>query len=202
MDTPRVTFDDLVKLANGELDAGRAAVAEAHLAQNHVDRAAFERVRLALATFRRDREEAAPAGLPATLYSIFKPERVQSRPGWLAAIRAIGADLIFDSRTASATVGFRSAAEAVQLSFSSPAASIDIQVDVGSSRDRRHVMGQVAASAAAPFDVLVLDDGGAVAAQATTDVHGVFSMALAPGTYDLIVHVGSEALLLADVAIE
>jgi anti-sigma factor RsiW len=211
-----LTDEKLIAFAAGELDELEAARVRQHLGSDTVAR---ETVNLFLAlrrTLATDDSVVPPDSVIARAKAIFKPQSVgqsglaTSLASWLEAVDRAVASLLFDSRVQPA-LGFRGASQAVRLAFDSGEAEVDLELsgpDDSANDGLCRVTGQIsvdpsADAARGPHPVALVEPGTTRAvAETRSDEHGVFSLRVAPGRYDLCVQVGSRVIVAPEVQVE
>lgn len=207
MNDKRVSYEQLIAYAAGDLDSTAADFVEGHLKQSVEARAVVERFRTVVETLRGDDSQAAPADVMARAKALFADRRVAATPSLLeTAVRVIG-ELVHDSRPQAALAGVRGAALAYQLSFESERVDVDLDIEpeeIGGSSLLR-ISGQVT-----PRDEADVVRTVAFVAPGTTEIastikpdqHGVFSLTIASGNYDLLITVSDTQVVLPNVEIE
>jgi anti-sigma factor RsiW len=204
MSKERVNDALLLAYAAGELDREAAARVEAHLSADAAD---AERVRLyrgVIETMRSDDSLAPPASAMERARAIFQVAPAR-RENWLDKLERVIATLIFDSRAEPALAGFRGADTAVQLSFESEIADVDLQLEQQDQPEGEWlVMGQATARREQPVSSVALlpSDSVEPVAEVRPDPHGVFRLQAAAGKYRLAIRVGEQAVVLPDIVIE
>lgn len=207
MSDGRVSYEQLIAYAAGELDCEAAERVKRHLASSHEGSAIVRRFQLVAETLRRDDSQAAPADVLARVKALFADRRMATSPGLLeTAVRMI-AELVYDSRPQVALAGVRGAATAYQLAFESERADVDLEVepdgDAGSGL--RRISGQITPSRESEEvrSVAFVSPGTSeIASTIKPDEHGVFGVTVASGKYDLVITLSDTQVVLANVEIE
>ena len=207
MNDKRVSYEQLIAYAAGDLDCAAADFVRGHLEQSVEAAAVVERFRTVVETLRGDDSRAAPADVMARAKALFADRRVAATPSLLeTAVRVIG-ELVHDSRPQAALVGVRGAALAYQLAFESERVDVDLEVEpeeIGGSSLLR-ISGQITPRDEADVirtAVFVVPGTTEIASTIKPDRHGVFSLTLASGTYDLLITLSDTEVVLPDVEIE
>ncbi|RMF75709.1 MAG: hypothetical protein D6744_13115 [Planctomycetota bacterium] len=202
------SFDDLIHYAAGDLDETTSAAVEAYLRGAGARHAGdIRRIRAAIQTMRTDdSRDPSPAAIER-YKAIFKRAAATNQPeSWLEGAVRVVASLLFDSRSAPATAGYRGAGQAVQLAFESDAADIEMELEPveGSDGARWHVTGQVTTDE--PPNIVRIgccrpgEETPVVVAAA--DPHGGFSFEIERGAYNLIVRVDDRVVVIEDFRVE
>lgn len=216
MNDRRVSYERLIAYAAGDLDSAAADFVRGHLEQSLEAAAVVERFRTVVETLRADDSQAPPADVMARAKALFADRRVAATPSLLeTAIRVI-AELVHDSRLRALSAsdgsqpaplaGVRGAATAYQLTFESERADVDLEVEpeeIGGSSLLR-ISGQIT-----PRDEADVIRTVAFVAPGTTEIastikpdqHGVFSLTIASGKYDLLITVSDTQVVLPNVEI-
>jgi hypothetical protein len=197
------TLEKLIAYAAGELDADATAAVEAHLRDSAEDARRVERLRRIIATMRSDDSVAPSAEALARAKALFEVAPAPTWRAWIGQLEQIVARLVYDSRTQPALAGYRGGGDAVQLSFESETATIDLELvpPTKPPATKWTVLGQLATEWTMA-DVLVLlvsrsDDDVFVGVR--PDEHGVFMIRSEPGTYDLLIRFTDKLIRLPDI---
>ena len=207
MSDGRVSYEQLIAYAAGELDGEAAERVKRHLASSHEGSAIVRRFQMVAETLRRDDSQAAPADVLARVKALFADRRMATSPGLLeTAVRMI-AELVYDSRPQVALAGVRGAATAYQLAFESERADVDLEVepDADAGSGLRRISGQITLSRESDEvrSVAFVSPGTSeVASTIKPDEHGVFGVTVASGKYDLVITLSDTQVVLANVEIE
>ena len=129
MSDGRVSYEQLIAYAAGELDCEAAERVKRHLASSHEGSAIVRRFQMVAETLRRDDSQAPPADVLARVKALFADRRMATSPGLLATAVRMIAELVYDSRPQVALAGVRGAATAYQLAFESERADVDLEVE-------------------------------------------------------------------------
>ncbi len=213
MKQEKVTFEQLVAFASGELTGREASTVQAYLAVLPEAARTAQRLLAVIRTLRADDTVAATPDAVRRALGLLVDDRVTAR-GPLGAIRDIGRDigrdlgrgagrllarLIFDSRTQLAVAGFRGIGASYQLAYESDPARIDLQILPidRSAGDLWRLRGQVTVR----DDALLLgavslleEDGEAAVATALPDDLGRFKIESPAGVYDLLIELDDGTL--------
>lgn len=207
MSDGRVSYEQLIAYAAGELDCEAAERVKRHLASSHEGSAIVRRFQLVAETLRRDDSQAGPADVLARVKALFADRRVATSPGLLETAVRMMAELVYDSRPQAALAGVRGAATAYQLAFESERADVDLEVepdgDAGSGL--RRISGQITPSRESDEvrSVAFVSPGTSeIASTIKPDEHGVFGVTVASGKYDLVITLSDTQVVLANVEIE
>ncbi len=192
-------YERLLAYVAGDLSAEEAAAIEAELATDTDAARVIADYRMIAAAVQADAARPVPAELIAKAKAIFRRRAVQG-PGLVDRLRALVADLTFDSRAEVALAGLRGQAQAHQLSYQAGDLEIDLQLDpVGEGDGRRwRVLGQVSADELPQVRSVQLTAAGSeqVLDEASADEHAMFSLDLEAGVYDLFLDVAGERIVL------
>lgn len=206
MNDKRLSYEELVAYAAGELDPARSAEVAALLAGDVSARRVITRLEALLALARADDSTEPPQNVAEQARALFR-ERAQPTPAgtdWLTALRRIAAELVFDSRPRAALAGLRGATANYQLAFESELADVDLEVRSGEGTAPRVVQGQVSVRGELPVKALAFAPAGSLepTAHSSPDKHGMFKTELEPGKYDVFVSIQDTVVVLSDVVIE
>jgi len=194
----KATTEMLIAYAAGELDANAAAQVEAIIADSPADAARLAQIRETLATMLSDDSVAPRPEALARAKAIFRHEHAASLAGWWQQLERVVASLIYDSRAQPALTGYRGVGDAVQLSYESEIADIDLELSpVGAAKDAVWtVMGQVSTRepAATVAIVFVSRSQGGAKIEIKPDEHGLFTLRADAGEYDLFIRVADKVI--------
>ncbi len=205
----KVTFEQLVAFASGELTGREASTVQAYLAVLPEAARTAQRLLAVIRTLRADDTVAATPDAVRRALGLLVDDRVTAR-GPLGSIPDIGRDLgrgagrllarlIFDSRTQLAVAGFRGIGASYQLAYESDPARFDLQILPidRSAGDLWRLRGQVTVR----DDALLLgavslleEDGEAAVATALPDDLGRFKIESPAGVYDLLIELDDGTL--------
>lgn len=200
-----IPFEQLLALAAGELDEPTAAAIQQQVSQSPQLAEQVRRLQGAIRAMRSDDSVAPPADIVAKAKSLFSRLHQPLRRRWLEGLREIVATLVYDSRLQPALAGYRSARQAVQLSYSAEGASLDLQVDAGTaSEDQRNVIGQVSRpSPSVPLRIqFYTSDSPQPVAECPVDESGMFSLSIGAGRYDMAVRADEWAVVVPDLQVD
>ncbi len=204
----RVTYEDIIAFAAGELGGREAADVEAHLAANPDAAASVARFRAAHAAWMTDDGAEPPETAVRRAKSIFGAgRRDAAAPGIRQYLEMAIAKLVFDSRARLALAGYRSGtASGFQLAFESGSATIDLDAQpLGDSGDERtwEVVGQVDDERSpGDWEISLVPRGGSVpVARSTCDPSGAFAIEAPSGRYDLFIGGAGRKVVLPDIAL-
>ena len=203
MPKKKATTEMLIAYAAGELDADVAAQVEAIVAESPADAARLARIRRTLATMRSDDNVAPPREAVARAKALFRRQPAAAHANWWQQIERVVASLIYDSRAQPALAGYRGVGDAVQLSYESEIADIDLELSPGGAEKDAvwTVMGQVATRdpAAIVAVVLVSRSQGGAQIEIKPDEHGLFTLRADSGEYDLFIRVADKVVALPNL---
>jgi hypothetical protein len=211
MSNAKITYRQLIAYAAGELPAEEAAQVQAYLAANPSAAEPVALYRQARAALQNDQGADPPVDVVAKAKRIFAAARSDPAPGWLARLEQFIGELVFDSRAEPALAGYRGAATTFQLSFECEVASVDLEAEplvdgntVGADESQWRIMGQVdLRQPDALVELALVEQGaGAKVADAVADEHGMFTLEVKAGRYDLLLRVGDKVVVLRNIEIE
>lgn len=218
----RVSTEQLLALAAGELEAAEAAHLRALVAGDRQSERELARIETFLRAARGDALSEPGAGLVAR--TIEAMERAAG-PGTLARLAAafnvrvnelaqVAASLIFDGAAGPALAGFRGSpgggeGEGVHLSYTSELGEIDVRIDAGQGVGgtpgaQRALRGQFAAATedeAEAVYLLRVDETGQQPAHADVDERGRFVLHGVPGSYEIVVRCRRSLITLREVVV-
>ena len=201
----KLTHETLIAYAAGELAPERVAEVEAVLRQSAGDVRRLERIRRMIDSMRIDDSVAPPAEALSRAKAIFQPSQRPFWCDWLDQLDTILANLRFDSRKTPALAGYRGTASAIQISFESEAADVDLELlpPAAAGTTQWTVMGQISTekSLSEVQVALVSSADDTINLDIHPDEHGVFSAQTQPGEYDLLIRFSDVVLRLADITI-
>ena len=203
----RVSYEQLIEYAAGELDFEAADTVKRHLASSPDASAIVRRFQMVAEALRRDDSQAPSEDVLAQAKALFANRRIASAPGLLETAARVIAELVYDSRPQVALAGVRGAATAYQLSFQSERADVDLEVgpheDEGSVLCR--ISGQITPSRKSDVVRTVAFAAPGTTEMASTikpDQYGVFGATIASGKYDLLITLSDTQVVLPNVEIE
>lgn len=207
MPSHKITYEQLIAFAAGELSPQEAGRVEAHLAATPRDMAVVERFRAVSQSLRADDTVAPPEASIRDARELFA-RRLAARSRQLgpieSALRFI-AELVYDSRTALATAAVRGAATAYQLSFESEQADIDLEIEPPAEGEALcRVTGQVSPHAddGKVLAVCISREGSEeVLASATPSEHGEFTALVPAGRCVLMVTLSEATVVIPNVEV-
>lgn len=183
-----VQIAELLSLALGELSPADAARVESIAAANSETMSELQRVRTAIASMRSD-DSIAPSSVVIAQAKRILSANAPQRPTWLDALQQLVAGLIYDSRSTPALAGYRSAQDAIQLTYAVDSDEIDVQLEPpADARESWTIFGQLPEAAASGTEACLLEAvSGAPVARAFSDAHGTFRLKAPAGRYTLAV---------------
>ena len=204
----KITYEQLIAYAVGELTPERAAEVAEHLARDREAAATVARYQQARSTFQADDGTDPPVHALARARAIFSPPRTESTPSWWEQLEQVLATLIFDSRLQPALAGYRGAGSGFHLSFESKPGMVDLEaepIERSSAsiaiRPSWRLTGQI--DAETPVSnmgvALVRRGSDRPAAQAVADEEGIFTLEAPPGRYDLYLRHDDSSVMLPDI---
>ncbi len=204
----RVTYQQLIAYAAGELPDTEVAQVEAHLARDPSAAETVARFRMARATIQGDDGTDPP---PETVIRARGIYDLQSSAGPSpslaeAVVQAI-ARLVFDSRAEPALAGLRGQATSFQLTyelFDDAEMELDLHAELDDEADRWRLVGQIAARE--PVGSLRVElcrtGSGSVVQAVEGDERGTFVLRVARGAYDLRLHTRTGVVVVPDIRME
>ena len=211
MSSAKVNYEQLIAYAAGELSPEQAGQVQAYLAANPKAADPIALYKQAQAALQADQSAAPPAELVAKAKAIFASSPSEPAASWLDHLQQLIADLVFDSRAQPALAGYRGPATTFQLSFECEVASVDLEAEplvdgsaVPPDESQWRIMGQVDLRQPDSLIELALVEQGAGAkiADAVADEHGMFTLEVKAGRYDLLLRVGDKVVVLRNIEIE
>ncbi len=207
MPSHKITYEQLIAFAAGELSPDEAARVEAHLAGTPRDREVVQRFRAVSQTLRADDTVAPPEASIRDARELFARRLAnrEQQPGLIESALRFIAELVYDSRTHLATAAVRGAATAYQLSFESEQADIDLEIEPPAEVDAVcRVTGQVSPheEGAAVMAVSFSREGSdEVLASVEPNEHGEFTAMVPPGLCVLMVTLSNATIVIPDVEV-
>lgn len=204
MHDAKVTYEQLIQFAAGELNAADQQRVALHVQANPQAAATVAAFRQAADAIRTDLSVAPPAETLARAKQLFatRPQPA-SAPSWLERAQCLLAHLVFDSRPQAALAGVRGPGSGFQLAFESNVADVDLSVEPAAD-DTWRLMGQVTPRTGSGAAEVVITLHGTLAPIRTvsTDEHGVFTLDMPPGSFDVFVAVQNTVVVLQNVDLE
>jgi anti-sigma factor RsiW len=186
------TYEQLVDLAEGRLDAGEAARLRALIAADPAAAAELAALTDLIDLMRSDDSVDAPAHVIARAVRLMRPPPVAPAPG-AGLLQRIVAVLRGDSRQQPLAAGLRSGQAVRSLTYSAEAWDLDLQLTPQAGRWQLH--GQLLGPELAGVVEL---SAGAEPLAATINELGEFSLPpVAPGAYTLRLRLGTHEILVA-----
>ncbi len=208
MSNTRVTYQQLIAFAAGDLSAARSAEVEAHLARDASAAETVARYRTARSTMQGDDGADPPTEAMARAKGIYEPTRfAQPRPGLIEAAMGAVAQLVFDSRAETA-MGLRGQATSFQLTYelsSEPPAELDLHAEIDDDAGEGwRLVGQVATRE--PLGSLRVElcraGGDGPVNTVEGDDRGTFILHAGSGVYDLRLHTPQGVTVVQDLRLE
>ena len=199
-----ITNEQLILYATGELEPTEAAATEAHLLSSPQATKYIEIVRSVLQTMQTDDTEVPSLALIKSTIATFSEGEKRSPLAWLEPLRQVVAQLIFDSRTQPTLAGFRGSTDGYQLAYESEFGRVELGVTQPQTHSNTfRLRGQTTTEQQREFgSVALLITGNAEPhAIAEMDKHGRFKIDTMPGTYDLAIQLGEDALIVQEISI-
>lgn len=210
MTEPRITDEQLLAFAAGELSGFQAARVEEYLHSNAEAAATVALYRLVQQRYAEDDSVAPSTSAIARVRAIFARHAVQSaRTNWLQAVDRLIAKLIFDSRLHTAAVRYADTGQRINLTYQAESAEIDVQaerqtpVGDGDHSERWQLLGQVSPPPASGKAKIALAVQGAALpiAEVQADDRGAFALQAMPGRYDLYVQLDERVVVIPNLDI-
>lgn len=203
----RVTQQQLIEYAAGELTGAAAEQVRAHLQRKAAAARTVNLFRLAQQTVLDDDGADPPVDVVERARSIFAPgEPAGERLSVAEHLGRIVAGLIFDSRAQPAPAGLRGQATSFQMTWRlSPESGeeLDLHAEVTDTPggEQWQLVGQVTGhDPIGPLTVRVCHAGGsAVVHSIDADERGSFVLRLDPGTYDLHLYLPDGLTVVPDL---
>lgn len=213
MTSNRIKYEQLIEYAAGQLSGDEHAKISAYVKANPTVAqtvAMYRQAHLAVGT---DESIAPPEQLVAKAKSIFTVQPQAPAISWLDQLQQIIAELVFDSRVQPALAGIRGVGTTFQASYEAEQVSVDIEAEpieesIGesSSQERWRVMGQIdmpeSASNVAVAMIPTESTAAIAAKQTVTDEHGMFTVEVDAGNYDLLIRCGESVVVLNNIEIK
>jgi hypothetical protein len=212
-DHKKITTDQLLAYADGELDPAAAEHVEAHVQSDPEASATVERYQRMRALTAADDSIAPPAEVVERARAIFQPRTRLERAGeWLRSLEETIASLVYDSRLQPAAVRYADASQRFQLTYEVDEVEVDLQFDRASlgpaprgdaGEQGWRVMGQVTSeSSGSRQPVAIRRTDGEIVAETEIDERDMFAAELTPGRYDVLIGQGERAIRLSDIELE
>ncbi len=208
MSHPRITHQQLIAYAAGELGGADAEQVQAHLERDADAAQTVRRYRLARETVLGDDGVDPPTEALERARSIFDPTvHAGDRQGLAESVGGLIAQLIFDSRAQPASAGLRGQATSFQMTWRLAPESgmeLDLQAELieAPAGERWQLVGQVTSrDPIGPLTVSLCHAGSIAAADSVdADDRGSFVLRAEPGPYDLHLHLpGGRHTVVPDI---
>lgn len=205
-------YEKLIAYASGELSGDEAESVSAFLKTNPAAAQTVAMYKQAHLMASTDESIAPPMQLVAKAKSIFSSQVQSPAISWIDQLQQIIVELVFDSRAQPALAGIRGVGTAFQASYETEQVSVDIEAEPieesaseYSSKEQWRIMGQIdMPESAANVDVAMIPSASTTALeskQTTTDEHGMFTVEVETGTYDLLIRCGDSVVVLKNINI-
>lgn len=209
-------FERLASLAAGELAPDEAAAAQRAVDADAAAASQVRELRSIIDAMRRDDGfEPSPEAVRrvgAAIRRLASAAGAVPRSGrWWEGLVEVVARLVHDNRQDPALAGFRGGAEPQSLVFEADGVEIDLQIEPllleteRRPQALRQVIGQVSTSpsraSADPRVAFARSGTRDVVEEASVDAHGMFSIAVRPGRYDLLAGVSDAVVVVRDVEV-
>lgn len=193
MSHPRITHQQLIAYAAGEIPGAEAEQVQAHLERDAEAARTVRCYRLASQTILEDSGADPPTEALQRARSIFDPTvHASDRQSLAEHIGNLIAQLIFDSRAQPALAGLRGQATSFQMTWRLAPESemeLDLQAELTDAPggERWQLVGQVTSrDPIGPLTVNLCREGSTVAVHSVdADERGSFVLRVEPGIYDL-----------------
>ena len=202
----RITDEQLLALAAGEFDGPEAGRIEALAAEDQAAARTIASYRLAKRVTRTDDSVDAPTGLVARAREVFRHRPATG--SWMDRLTEVVARIVYDSRLQPAAVRYQDAGTRFQMSFETDEADVDLQAErIPRTEDeaapRWRVTGQLSADPnPGVIEAVVVTAGRDEPVQRVqSDDRAIFTVDLAPGTYDLRLALAANAIVLSGITI-
>lgn len=204
MSDEHVSYEDLIAHLLGEIgDAGSTTIA-AHLASCFECRATANRFASVRETIEADRIPGPSLSAIERVKDLMTASPVvQQAFSPLATLRRAIASLTFDSRQAYALSGLRGSTDSYLLTYVYDDLELDVEIELpaNESESTWHLIGQLARDDARPPTKITAIGGRGHQESVTPDEHGVFSFALEPGSYDLLLVREQDLVIFPEIVV-
>lgn len=198
MSMTELTIEKLMAYATNSLSESEAAAIAGRVAADPLISQQLARIQAVLKTLQRHHDTPASAH---ELHRAFAIAREHPRTAsWLSRLQAVIANCIFDSRVQPA-LGLRGPASGtVSLAYETPAATIDLEL-TRSGEEAWELMGSVSFESGQAVSEIAIGLAGAETAEFVVkpNAQGVFTVRLAPNTYDMVLSAGTTVVRIADL---
>ena len=203
---PKITYEQLIAFAAGELADHEAGAVESRLARDPDAARTVARYRQMQATIQADDGRDPPPETVARAQAIFEASTEAGRPGLLEHVERLVARLIFDSRAQPVPVGLRGPATGFQLTYELLEARLELHAEPAeeSGDDPSwRLVGQITSPTALPPVPVSLYRAGEdrLVQAARTDERGVFLLRAESGSYDLHLDLPQRTAVVPDIRI-
>ncbi|MHC5113010.1 MAG: anti-sigma factor [Planctomycetota bacterium] len=207
MTNQRINDEKLLAFAAGELEGTEAQQVQAFIADHPEAAATVTLYRLAKTRRRLDDTVAPSATAVERAKAVFSQRTATAPAGWLDRLTEIVARVVYDSRLQPAAVRYTDTGSRFQLSFETDAADVDLQAERLTAGDdapeRWRLIGQLSAD---PEPGVVearaeTAGGGEVVGTARSDERSIFTLDLAPGTYDIRIVLADAEIVLPNIEV-
>jgi anti-sigma factor RsiW len=186
----------------GELGPGESELLTAHLEACAECRAMLARVEAVRSVIQADNAAGPSAAALARVKDLManrKPTRALPSP--IDSIRRVFAPLTFDSRQGYAMAGLRGSADSYLLTYEHGDIAFDLEIEppMPGTDAPWHVTGQFASSETPLPAAVTVIGGRGLTVTASCDEHGVFSITLEPGDYDLQIVQDREVIVFPEI---
>lgn len=205
MSDARMSHQQLIAYAAGELSGAEAAEVERHLSRSPAAARTVAAYRQASAALSAEDGQDPPPETVRRAKAVFDPQALPAGPpGLVDRIAQAVARLVYDSRLQPAVAGLRGSATSFQLTYELLGARLELEAEIAddsAEEPQWRMVGQITAPAAPPRCTAALRAAGEARLVQTADVdeHGVFVLRAGPGTYDLHLEMPDRVAVVPDI---
>lgn len=195
-----VAYETLIALALGEPLDHETDALRSHLAACPECQATIRLLQTARETTQLDAHALPSAGALARVRGLL-PMAAKPAASPFAGLRRVFGALSFDGRQAYAAAGLRGSSDSYLLSFTEGESALDLEIEPPADEAPAHwqVTGQFdSPDLTAPADIAVIG-GRATRALTSTDEFGLFSLAIEPGNYDILISLHDRVIVFPEV---
>jgi hypothetical protein len=198
-----IDYDTLIAYALGHPAGLDTATIKRHLAGCAECRETVGLITGATAVIRADAAVSPSAQALDRVHSLGRELARTSAPGFLTTVKRVLAELTFDGRQSYAAAGLRGASDSYLLTYEQGDAVVDLELEPPAPETAQlwRMTGQLDTPDLAASVELVVIGGRAARAIAATDAHGVFSLAIESGNYDLLFSLDDRVIVVPGVEV-
>jgi hypothetical protein len=202
MSDEHVRYEDLIAHVFGEPSATDSTTIATHLESCAGCRATANRFAAVRATIELDRMPGPSISAIERVKGLMTAAPVvQQAFSPFSTLRRALASLTFDSRQAYALSGLRGSSDSYLLTYAHDDLELDVEIEppATESESTWHLIGQLASDESLPSTEVTALGGRGHSKTVTTDEHGVFSFALEPGSYDLLIDREQDVVIVPEI---